>query len=59
MVLELVKSATGAENVTMVRDFGGNRFEVLAAGKDRYGRTLMRRFRAVVRDGELAHLRGL
>lgn len=59
MVLELVKNATGAAHVSMVRDFGGNRFEVLASGTDAYGRTLMRRYRATVRDGELSHLRGM
>lgn len=59
MVLELVKTATGATNAAMVRDFGGDRFEVLVSGRDAYGRIIMRRYRAVVRDGKLAHLHGM
>lgn len=59
MVLELVKNATGAGHASIVKSHGLGMYTVLTSSTDNYGRTVMRRYRAVVQGEKLAHLRGL
>ena len=59
VVCQLVKTETNADSVSLVRFFGLGMYEVLASHRDAYGRTIIRRYRAVVQDDKLTALRGL